>query len=133
MVREVLYACQAVNGKYIALPSDEDGAVHISAALKVRRPERQLMMKLSELGWLFRCTQTRLPPWKLVGKTIFQRSVAVSALGCQSVWDIRAVHKAKIDVLLSKSKTLLYTKQKEDALLSIQNPEATLCLALKLC
>lgn len=80
MVREVLYACQAVNGKYIALPSDEDGAVHISAALKVRRPERQLMMKLSELGWLFRCTQALSPPWKLVGKTSFS-VVAVSALG----------------------------------------------------
>lgn len=54
MVREVLYACQAVNGKFLTLPDNEEGLAQISPNLKIRKPERQLMLKLSELGWLFR-------------------------------------------------------------------------------
>lgn len=54
LVREVLYACQAVNGKYLSMPSDDNGSFLIDPAIGAPTPECQLMLKLAELGWLFR-------------------------------------------------------------------------------
>lgn len=57
MVKEVLYACQAVNGRYLTMPSDDSGNFLIDPALPAPIPERQLMLKLAELGWLVRWAQ----------------------------------------------------------------------------
>ena len=54
LVREVLYACQGVDGKFLTFPSDDTGNFLVESSLGAPTPERQLMLKLAELGWLFR-------------------------------------------------------------------------------
>lgn len=54
LVREVLAACQGINGSHILVPEGDDAATKVDAKLGIPLPERQLMMKLAELGWLFR-------------------------------------------------------------------------------
>lgn len=56
LVREVLQACQSIDGKYITLPADEkeNGSFIIDTAMGAPIPERQLILKMTEVGWLFR-------------------------------------------------------------------------------
>ena len=58
LVREVLYACQGVSGKYLTMPSDDSGNFLIDPAIGAPTPEKQLILKMSELGWLFRSEMT---------------------------------------------------------------------------
>ena len=55
LVREVLCACQAISGQHIKVPPGDEDEPSVSTALNIPLPERQLMLKMSELGWLFRC------------------------------------------------------------------------------
>ncbi|KAJ8754488.1 hypothetical protein K2173_005649 [Erythroxylum novogranatense] len=53
LVRDVLYACQGIDGKYVKFDADVDGYV-LPDAVKVPRGTRLMVRKLCELGWLFR-------------------------------------------------------------------------------
>jgi gamma-tubulin complex component 3 len=53
LVRDVLYACQGIDGKYVKFDKNADGYV-LPDLVKVPRATRIFVRKLCELGWLFR-------------------------------------------------------------------------------
>ncbi|KAG2686912.1 hypothetical protein I3760_09G028200 [Carya illinoinensis] len=53
LVRDVLYACQGIDGKYVKFDKNADGYV-LPDSVKVPRATRVMVRKLCELGWLFR-------------------------------------------------------------------------------
>lgn len=53
LVRDVLYACQGIDGKYVKFDKNADGYI-IPDSVKLPRPTRIMVQKLCELGWLFR-------------------------------------------------------------------------------
>ncbi|XP_043692732.1 gamma-tubulin complex component 3-like [Telopea speciosissima] len=53
LVRDVLYACQGINGKYVKFDKSIDAYV-LPDSIKVPRATRIMVRKLCELGWLFR-------------------------------------------------------------------------------
>ncbi|KAL9362824.1 hypothetical protein Peur_045609 [Populus x canadensis] len=53
LVRDVLYVCQGIDGKYVKFDANVDGYV-LSNSIKVPRGTRVMVRKLCELGWLFR-------------------------------------------------------------------------------
>ncbi|KAA8518299.1 hypothetical protein F0562_015818 [Nyssa sinensis] len=53
LVRDVLYACQGIDGKFVKFDKNVDGYV-LPDAIKVPRATRIMVRKLCELGWLFR-------------------------------------------------------------------------------
>ncbi|KAG6743894.1 hypothetical protein POTOM_052597 [Populus tomentosa] len=53
LVRDVLYACQGIDGKYVKFDANVDGYVLLDS-IKVPRATRVMVRKLCELGWLFR-------------------------------------------------------------------------------
>lgn len=53
LVRDVLYACQGIDGNYVKFDSNADGYV-LPDSIKVPRATRIMVRKLCELGWLFR-------------------------------------------------------------------------------
>ncbi|EOA22353.1 hypothetical protein CARUB_v10002970mg [Capsella rubella] len=57
LVRDVLYACQGIDGKYVKFNSEIDGYA-VQDSIKVPRATRILVRMLSELGWLFRKVKT---------------------------------------------------------------------------
>ncbi|XP_010534364.1 PREDICTED: gamma-tubulin complex component 3-like [Tarenaya hassleriana] len=57
IVRDVLYACQGIDGKYVKFNSELDGYTVLDS-LRVPRATRVLVRKLCELGWLFRKVNT---------------------------------------------------------------------------
>lgn len=52
LVRDVLYACQGIDGKYVKFDKVSDGYA-LSESLTVPRSTRIMVRKLCELGWLF--------------------------------------------------------------------------------
>ncbi|KAL1312294.1 hypothetical protein HN51_038924 [Arachis hypogaea] len=55
LVRDVLYACQGVDGKYVKFDGGSDGAGYVlSDSIRVPRATRIMVHKLCELGRLFR-------------------------------------------------------------------------------
>ncbi|KAL5545439.1 hypothetical protein UlMin_005126 [Ulmus minor] len=53
LVRDVLYACQGIDGNYVKFDANADGYV-LSDSINVPRATRIMVRKLCELGWLFR-------------------------------------------------------------------------------
>ncbi|OIV95460.1 hypothetical protein TanjilG_06922 [Lupinus angustifolius] len=53
LVRDVIYACQGVDGSYVKFENDNVGYV-LSDFVKVPRATRTMVHKLCELGWLFK-------------------------------------------------------------------------------
>lgn len=53
LVRDVLYACQGIDGKYVKFDEKADAYV-LPELIKVTRSTRIMVRKLCELGWLFR-------------------------------------------------------------------------------
>ncbi|KAG0446930.1 hypothetical protein HPP92_028618 [Vanilla planifolia] len=53
LVRDVIYACQGIDGRYIRFDRSTDG-YDLPQSLKVVRPTRTIVRCLCELGWLFR-------------------------------------------------------------------------------
>ncbi|XP_051138783.1 gamma-tubulin complex component 3 [Andrographis paniculata] len=53
LVRDVLYVCQGINGKYVKFDEKADAYV-LPELVKVPRATRIMIRKLCELGWLFR-------------------------------------------------------------------------------
>ncbi|KAL3533961.1 hypothetical protein ACH5RR_007482 [Cinchona calisaya] len=53
LVRDVLYACQGIDGKYVKFDEKADGYV-LPELVKVSRATHVMVRKLCELGWLFR-------------------------------------------------------------------------------
>ncbi|KAM6547897.1 hypothetical protein CsatB_019573 [Cannabis sativa] len=53
LVRDVLYACQGIDGNYVKFDTNSDGYV-LSDSIKVPRATRIMVRKLCELGWLFK-------------------------------------------------------------------------------
>ncbi|KAK9169980.1 hypothetical protein Syun_002120 [Stephania yunnanensis] len=52
LVRDVLYACQGIDGKYVKFDKNFDGYVLLDS-VKVPRAVRVMVRKVCELGWLF--------------------------------------------------------------------------------
>ncbi|XP_031256517.1 gamma-tubulin complex component 3 [Pistacia vera] len=53
IVRDVLYCCQGIDGRYVKFDASVDGYVLLHS-VKVPRATRVMVRKLCELGWLFR-------------------------------------------------------------------------------
>ncbi|KAK4784295.1 hypothetical protein SAY86_018663 [Trapa natans] len=53
LVRDVLYACQGIDGKYVKFGTIVDGYI-LPDMVRVPRATRTIVRKLCELGWLFR-------------------------------------------------------------------------------
>ncbi|KAJ4847235.1 Gamma-tubulin complex component 3 [Turnera subulata] len=53
LVRDVLYACQGIDGKYVKFVANVDGYALLDT-VNVPRATRIMIRKLCELGWLFR-------------------------------------------------------------------------------
>ncbi|XP_072983837.1 gamma-tubulin complex component 3 [Typha latifolia] len=53
LVRDVLYACQGIDGRYVRFDKSSDG-YDLPESLKLPRSTRTMVRKLCELGWLFR-------------------------------------------------------------------------------
>ncbi|XP_044483507.1 gamma-tubulin complex component 3-like [Mangifera indica] len=53
IVRDLLYCCQGIDGKYVKFNASVDGYVLLDS-VKVPRATRVMVRKLCELGWLFR-------------------------------------------------------------------------------
>ncbi|GAA0151777.1 non-motor microtubule binding protein [Lithospermum erythrorhizon] len=53
LVRDVLYACQGIDGKFVKYDKSVDGYV-LPDVVKVSKASRVMVRKLCELGWLFR-------------------------------------------------------------------------------
>ncbi|KAJ9543793.1 hypothetical protein OSB04_023500 [Centaurea solstitialis] len=53
LVRDVLYACQGIDGKYVKFDENVDGYL-LPDSIRVPKPTRIMIRKLCELGWLFR-------------------------------------------------------------------------------
>ncbi|EEC84667.1 hypothetical protein OsI_31569 [Oryza sativa Indica Group] len=53
LVRDVLYACQGIDGRYVRFDKGSD-AYDLPDGVRVPRSTRTLVRKLCELGWLFR-------------------------------------------------------------------------------
>ncbi|XP_019165844.1 PREDICTED: gamma-tubulin complex component 3 isoform X2 [Ipomoea nil] len=53
LVRDILYACQGIDGKYVKFDTNADGYV-LPDLVKVPRTTRIMVRKLCELGWLFK-------------------------------------------------------------------------------
>jgi gamma-tubulin complex component 3 len=57
LVRDVLYACQGIDGKYVrwqAAACDGSGGYAPAPGITLPLAEEQLTLQLCELGWLFR-------------------------------------------------------------------------------
>jgi gamma-tubulin complex component 3 len=54
LVRDVLYACQGIDGRYVRYNKAGDGAYDLPDGVRVPRSTRTVVRKLCELGWLFR-------------------------------------------------------------------------------
>ncbi|PIA53361.1 hypothetical protein AQUCO_00900144v1 [Aquilegia coerulea] len=53
LVRDVLYTCQGIDGKYVKFDKNLDGYA-VGDSVKVPRATKVMVRKLCELGWLFR-------------------------------------------------------------------------------
>nr|XP_043609048.1 gamma-tubulin complex component 3 [Erigeron canadensis]XP_043609049.1 gamma-tubulin complex component 3 [Erigeron canadensis] len=53
LVRDVLYACQGIDGKYVLFDESVDGYV-LPDTIKVPKSTKIMVRRLCELGWLFR-------------------------------------------------------------------------------
>ncbi|XP_020526076.1 LOW QUALITY PROTEIN: gamma-tubulin complex component 3 [Amborella trichopoda] len=53
LVKDIIYACQGIDGRYVRFDIESDGYV-LPESIRVPRATRVLVMKLCELGWLFR-------------------------------------------------------------------------------
>lgn len=53
LVKDVLYACQGIEGRFVKFDKDLDGFA-VSESYKVPRTTRCLVRKLCELGWLYK-------------------------------------------------------------------------------
>ncbi|KAG2310097.1 hypothetical protein Bca52824_021654 [Brassica carinata] len=57
LVRDVLYACQGIDGKYVKFNSEIDGYAVVDY-VNAPRATRTMVRMLSELGWLFKKVKT---------------------------------------------------------------------------
>ncbi|XP_047327004.1 gamma-tubulin complex component 3 [Impatiens glandulifera] len=53
LVRDILYACQGIDGKVVKYDKDLDGYV-LPDNIRLPRAKKTMVLKLCELGWLFR-------------------------------------------------------------------------------
>eukprot|EP00884_Botryococcus_braunii_P022214 jgi/Botrbrau1/8677/Bobra.0087s0030.1 len=63
LVRDVLYACQGLNGHYIKYRTTAEGGLggyEVDATAGIPLPQRQLLARLCELGWLFRKVEAQV-------------------------------------------------------------------------
>ncbi|CAL8465011.1 g4546 [Coccomyxa elongata] len=72
LVREVLCACQAFDGRHVrykggAMKGGYKGGFEIAADAGIPPVQRSLMLKLCELGWLYRKTQSHAKEEKMSG------------------------------------------------------------------
>lgn len=74
LVQDVVYTCQGIDGKHIKFDAKADGYV-ISDKVRLPRGARILILKLCELGWLYRKVRAHVSEWlspaslELVGTT----------------------------------------------------------------
>jgi gamma-tubulin complex component 3 len=66
LVRNVLYACQGIDGRYVRYDKAGD-AYDLPDGIRVPRSTRTLVRKLCELGWLFRKVRGFISDYQPVG------------------------------------------------------------------
>lgn len=57
LVRDLISACQGISSASVAVGADAAGDLTFSVSRQLSRPQRQLMLRLCEFGWLFRRAQ----------------------------------------------------------------------------
>lgn len=57
LVRDVISACQGISSSSVAVGTDAGGDLTFNVAKSLSRPQRQLILRLCEFGWLFRKAQ----------------------------------------------------------------------------
>eukprot|EP00891_Asterochloris_glomerata_P003662 jgi/Astpho2/3662/e_gw1.00059.4.1_t len=65
LVRDVLYACQGVNGQFVQYDQDAQqglGGYVLNAKAGISAAHRPVMLAICELGWLFRCAGYGVKP-----------------------------------------------------------------------
>ena len=63
LVRDVLYACQGVNGQFVQYDQDAQqglGGYVLNAKAGISAAHRPVMLAICELGWLFRCAGSKV-------------------------------------------------------------------------
>lgn len=54
LVRDIISACQGISSATVAVGADGGGDLTFDVAKHLSRPQRQLILRLCEFGWLFR-------------------------------------------------------------------------------
>jgi hypothetical protein len=61
LVRNVLSACQGISSDTVTCSSDAGGDIIFSVTNSLSPPQQQLIARLCEFGWLFRCFMSGAP------------------------------------------------------------------------
>ncbi|KAK8966837.1 hypothetical protein KSP40_PGU013868 [Platanthera guangdongensis] len=99
LVRDVLYACQGIDGRYVRFDRSTDG-YDMPESLKVPKPTRSIVRRLCELGWLFRKVRG------YISEGIVDRQFDIGTVGqafCSSLQDELVDYYKLLTVLTSQS------------------------------
>ena len=55
LVRDVISACQGISSGTVAVGTDATGDLIFDVSDRLTRPQRMLVLRYCEYGWLFRC------------------------------------------------------------------------------
>ncbi|KAJ0266249.1 Gamma-tubulin complex component 3 [Hirschfeldia incana] len=94
LVRDVLYACQGINGKYVKFNSEIDGYAVLDY-VKVPRATRVMVRTISELGWLFKKVKTFVVSSESLLETVGQAFCAALQDELTDYYKLLAVLEAK--------------------------------------
>ncbi|KAL0908363.1 hypothetical protein M5K25_022853 [Dendrobium thyrsiflorum] len=99
LVRDVLYACQGIDGRYVRFDRSSDG-YDLQESLKIPRPTRSIVRRLCELGWLFRKVRG------YISESIMDQQFEVGTVGqafCSALQDELSDYYKLLAVLESQS------------------------------
>lgn len=99
LVRDVLYACQGIDGRYVRFDRSSDG-YDLPESLKIPRPTRSIVRRLCELGWLFRKVRG------YISESIMEQQFEVGTVGqafCSALQDELSDYYKLLAVLESQS------------------------------
>lgn len=100
LVRDVLYACQGIDGKFVKFDENIDGYV-LPDSVKVPRGARTMIRKLCELGWLFKKVKEYIS--ESMGRFPSEDVGTVGQAFCAALQDELSVYYKLLAVLESQS------------------------------
>ena len=88
LVRDVLYACQGVNGQFVQYDQDAQqglGGYVLNAKAGISAAHRPVMLAICELGWLFRCAGYGVKPSLASAFSRHRAQILCSIILCAAV------------------------------------------------